>query len=229
MSARQSIVRQISILVRRARLDYPTFRRVYIAVRQQLNLRPPKRPQHLPKILPEASLRRFYETIDRAGNLQHQIMLRLLLYTGIRVSELTAIAVEDIDLAACKIFVSQGKGQKDRYILFPESFRLILAAHLKANPKNRYLFESQQRTKFSTRRIQYIVAHYAREAGIPERIHPHLLRHQMLTWLTAKGLPDAQIQLISGHTSKKSLEVYQHLALKDVAPNYQKAMKEMEL
>jgi len=49
--------------------------------------------------------------------------------------------------------------------------------------------------------------------GLPERIHPHLLRHQMLTWLTAQGLPDAQIQLISGHASKKSLEVYQHLSL----------------
>jgi len=60
--------------------------------------------------------------------------------------------------------------------------------------------------------VQQIVAGYAAEVGLPVRIHPHLLRHQMLTWLTAHGLPDAQIQLISGHASKKSLEVYQHLS-----------------
>ena len=51
---------------------------------------------------------------------------------------------------------------------------------------------------------------------ITQPLHPHLFRHQMLTYLTSKGLSDAQIQLISGHESKKSLEVYQHLSLKSV-------------
>ena len=50
-------------------------------------------------------------------------------------------------------------------------------------------------------------------AGIRQPLHPHLFRHQMLTYLTSKGLTDAQIQLISGHESKKSLELYQHLSL----------------
>jgi integrase/recombinase XerD len=44
-------------------------------------------------------------------------------------------------------------------------------------------------------------------AELPEHIHPHLLRHQMLTSLTSQGLPDDQIQLISGHASKRSLEI----------------------
>jgi integrase len=167
--------------------------------------------------------------IDQAGDLQHQIMLRLLFYTAVRVSELAAIKVEDVDLDACKIFIELGKGRKDRYILFPDSFKLILKAHLAANPRNRYLFESRQRTKYSTRRIEQIVAHYAQLADLPERVHPHLLRHQMLTWLTAQGLPDAQIQLISGHASKKSLEVYPHLSLSAVQPGYQKAVKDLEI
>ena len=51
----------------------------------------------------------------------------------------------------------------------------------------------------------------------------------MLTWLTAQGVPDAAIQLISGHSSRKSLEVYQHLALADVAPGYEKAVKQLEI
>jgi len=223
------LVRAISNLVRRARLDYEAFRRVCAQVRKEVGMRRPSRSRRLPRILSDVSLRKFYEVIDRAGNLQHQIMLRLMFYTAVRVSELVSIAVEDIDLEACKIFIEHGKGDKDRYILFPESFRLILKSHLAANPKNHYLFESRQRTKFSTRRVQQIVTEYASMAELPEHIHPHLLRHQMLTWLTAQGLPDAQIQLISGHASKKSLEVYQHLSLSAVQPGYQKAVKQLEI
>jgi integrase len=223
------LVRDIGNLVRRARLDYEGFRRVCAKVRRELGLRRPPRSRRLPKILSEASLKKFYETIDRAGDLQHQIMLRLLFYTAVRVSELTRIRVEDLDIDASKIFINSGKGAKDRYILFPESFRLTLKAHLAANPGNRYLFESRQMSKFTTRRIQQIVAEYAVAAGLPDHIHPHLLRHQLLTWLTSQGLPDAQIQLISGHSSKKSLEVYQHLSLADVRAGYQKAVKGLDI
>src|SRR5262249_5385745 len=150
-------------------------------------------------------------------------------YTAVRVSELVSIRIEDLDLDAGKIFIDQGKGDKDRYILFPESFRLILKAYLAANPDNEYLFESRHRRHYSTRRVQQIVQDYAREASIAERVHPHLFRHQMLTWLTAQGLPDAAIQLISGHSSKKSLEMYQHLSLAQVAPGYQRAVRQLEI
>ena len=53
-------------------------------------------------------------------------------------------------------------------------------------------------------------------AGIRQPLHPHLFRHQMLTYLTSKGLTDARIQLISGHESKKSLELHQQLSLESV-------------
>src|SRR5438105_901307 len=74
-------------------------------------------------------------------------------------------------------------------------------------------------------RIQQIVQGYREMAGITQPLHPHLFRHQMLTYLTSKGLTDAQIQLISGHESKKSLEVYQHLSLESVDKAYQDAVQ----
>ena len=223
------LVRSVANLVRRARLDYEGFRRLCSEVRKELALQRPARSRRLPHVLPETSLTRFFDAIRQGGNLQHEIMLKLLFYTAIRVSELVSIRVEQIDLDACKIFIAHGKGDKDRYILYPESFRLILKAHLAANPEYRFLFESRQRTKYTTRRVQQIVADYAAASGLPERIHPHLLRHQMLTWLTAQGMPDSQIQLISGHASKKSLEVYQHLSLASVQPGYQRAVKGLEV
>jgi site-specific recombinase XerD len=86
--------------------------------------------------------------------------------------------------------------------------------------RNRYLFEFPQRTQFTARRVEQIVSEYAAIAELPEHAHPHLLRHQMLTWLTAQGLKDAQIQLFSGHASKKSLPVYHRLPLSAVESEY---------
>ena len=114
-------------------------------------------------------------------------------------------------------------------ILFPESFRLALKAFVAANPENVYLFESRHRRPYTARRIQQIVQDYAAQAGITEHAHPHLFRHQILTWLTAQGLPDSAVQLISGHASKKSLEVYQHLSLAQVEPGYQRAVRQLEI
>src|ERR1700746_2873369 len=126
---------------------------------------------------------------------------------------------------ACKIFINRGKGAKDRYILFPASFRLVLKRHLHAAPRDRCLFETRRFGPFTTRRIQQIVQGYWEMAGGNEPLHPYLFRHQMLTCLTSKGLTDAQIQLISGHESKKSLEVYQHLSLESVDKAYQDAVQ----
>ena len=125
--------------------------------------------------------------------------------------------------------INQGKGGKDRYILFPESFRLVLRSHLQASPKNRYLFESQRCTPFTPRRVQQIVQGYRDRAGIAQHVHPHLFRHQMLTFLTRQGSSDAQIQLISGDGSKKSLEVYQHISLETVEDAYQEAVQSIGL
>ena len=67
------------------------------------------------------------------------------------------------------------------------------------------------------------------QAELTQPVHPHLFRHQMLTYLTSQGLSDAQIQLISGHKTKKSLEVYQHLSLQAVESAYQEAVHSLNI
>lgn len=227
--AKSLVVAQIVRLARKERLSYDEFRYVCQQARRKLGLRKPRRERKLPQLLPEAELKKFFRRLQECGDLQHEIMLKLLFFTAVRVSELVGIRVEDIDFDQCKIFISEGKGRKDRYILFPKSFRLVLQSHLRANPKNRHLFETTRYTSFTTRRVQQIVKQYREEAGIAQPVHPHLFRHQMITYLTTKGLSDSQIQLISGHESKKSLEVYQHLSLKNVDEAYQEAVKSLEV
>ncbi len=77
-NANAKLVRQIVRLFRRARLDYESFRRVCAQARRDLGLSRPRRPRRLPHILPEASLKKFYDTVERSGELQHEIMLKLL-------------------------------------------------------------------------------------------------------------------------------------------------------
>src|SRR5208282_1966744 len=206
-------------------LGYDDFIYISQQARKKLGLRRGRKERRLPQLLADADLKRFFRAIQDCGDVQHEILLKLLFYTAVRVSELVHIEVGDVDLDACKIFVNRGKGAKDRYILFPASFRLVLKSHLHAAPRNRYLFETRRFGPFTTRRIQQIVRGYREKAGITQPLHPHLFRHQMLTYLTSKGLTDAQIQLISGHESKKSLEVYQHLSLESVDEAYQDAVQ----
>lgn len=221
------VVEKIVRLARKERLTYDDFIYVCQQARKKLGLRRPRKEKRLPQILSEAELKKFFQVISECGNLQHEIMLKMLFFTAVRVGELVKIKVSDIDFNQCKIFIEEGKGRKDRYILFPNNFRLVLQSHLRANPKNKYLFETTRYTNFTPRRVQQIVKEYREIAEITQKVHPHLFRHQMITFLTSQGLSDSQIQLISGHESKKSLEIYQHLSLKNVEQSYQDAVRDI--
>lgn len=221
--------RELVRVIRHHNLNYDTFRTAAHSARKHLGIKQPARGRKLPKLLTEAQLKAYVRAVDETDNLTHQIMVRILIYTGVRVAELCAIKVTDVDLIAGKIFIESGKGDKDRYILFPDQFRLSLRAYVGSiqGRGQTYLFESNQRRAFSTRWIQKIIEEYGVRAQIEERVHPHLFRHQCLTWLTAQGMTDAAIQLISGHASKKSLERYQHMSLGQARDSYQDAVRKM--
>jgi integrase/recombinase XerD len=227
--AKSEIVAEIARIVRRHGLGYEDWRYISKRVRQKCELRPAKRAKKLPRILTADDFRRFYQIVDRADNVEHSLFLRLLFYTGVRVSELCGIQVADVDLETCKIRINEGKGSKDRYVLFGKSFATALRTHIAAHPNNRWLFQTQRNGKYSTRRIQQIVKQYAEQAGV--KATPHTLRHQAITWLTRhSGMADAELQLITGHARRETLAVYQHVALDgELEGKYQEAMKKVDL
>jgi integrase/recombinase XerD len=228
-SVKAELVDKIARLVRREGLDYEGWRYVARQVRRACGLRPAKQPKKLPRILTDDGFRRFYKAVDQAQDVQHALMLRLLFYTGARVSELCNIRVEDVDLETCKVFIADGKGSKDRYVLFGKSFATALRAHLAAHPKNRWLFQTRRNTRYTSRRVQQIVKHYAQAAGV--RATPHTFRHQAITWLTKRsGLADAELQLITGYARRETVAVYQHVAVDgELADRYQAAMRGVDL
>jgi integrase/recombinase XerD len=228
-SAKSVVIARIARIVRRAGLDYDGWRYVSKMVRKECSLASKRKPKRLPKVLNSEDFRRFYEVVDRADDVQHSLMLRLLFYTGVRVSELCGIEIAHVDLEQCKIFIEQGKGSKDRYVLFGKSFATALRTHIAAHPDNRWLFQTRRNTRYSTRRVQQIVSLYADKAGV--KATPHTFRHQAITYLTRhSGLADAELQLITGHSRRETLAIYQHVALDgELEAKYQEAMKKADL
>ncbi len=226
---KSKLVSQIARIVRKAGLDYDGWRYVTKRVRQVCELRPATKGRKLPKVLSADDFRRFYETVDRADDVQHALMLRLMFFTAVRVSELCKMQVADVDLEACKIRINQGKGSKDRYVLFGKTFATALRTHIAAHQQNRWLFQTKRATRFSTRRVQQIVKHYAEVAEV--RATPHTFRHQAITWLTRhSGLADAELQLITGHVRRETLAIYQHVALDgELEAKYHESMKQVDL
>lgn len=228
----KNMAAQIVKHLRKQRPDPNYVKKVFQEVRQALGLKGGTvRSKRLPEIMTEDELKRFYKAVWKASNRSHVVMLKLMLFTGIRNAELANLKLDDVDLDQMRIRINQGKGDKDRYVLFPPYFRGELDQYISImrGKDAQYLFESNRTTKLSTRWIREIVKNYARKACINKRIHPHLFRHQILTYLTRKGLVDAKIQLISGHKNRETLSIYQDLSLADVEKEYRDAMKEFPI
>ena len=223
-SQNEQLVKQVSRLVKKAGLDYDGWRYLARRVRERCDLKPQKKPMKLPRILNADDFRKFFKAVDEGGDAQHILMMRVLFSTGCRVAELCSIEVADVDVEQMTIRINRGKGNKDRVVLFDKKLAIALRTHIDAHSSNRYLFQSKRHSRFSTRRIEQIVEEYGRRAGVA--ITPHVLRHQLITHLTRNsGMADAEIQVLSGHSTRKALEIYQHVSVDGkLGRKYQAAM-----
>jgi integrase/recombinase XerD len=223
----KEMAKKLVRLLRPQRPDYQYLKKVFQHTREMLKIHPSKVKKRLPELLTDEELVSYYEAVWNARNPQHMVMLKLLIFTGLRNAELAGLRLQDVDLNNRQIRIEQGKGNKDRYVLFPQSFRGELAQYL-GSQKERgaiYLFESNRLQPYSTRRIRQIIKEYTIASGIEKRVYPHLFRHQIITYLTKRGIISPKLQLISGHTEEKSLAIYRDLALSDIADDYEEAMR----
>lgn len=227
----KDIVKKLCRILRDERPDYIYLRDIFKKVRDALNVEVTTQPKHLPYVPTEKELKQYYHTVWQARNLKHMILIKVMLYTGIRVQELVNLKIEDIDFDRCQIRINQGKGKKDRIVPFPQGFResLMLFAHGEQEKGAKYLFESNRKKAFTTRGIRKILAEYAQEAGMKQAISPHKLRHFLFTWLKKQGVDDALIQPYSGHETRQSLEIYSKLSLSDAQEAYNEKISQFPI
>lgn len=223
--------KQIAKLIREERPDYHYTRHLFQLVRKELDIVVLRKGVKIPYVPTEDELQRFYTTVWQSRNMQHVLMVKILVYTGVRVSEFIKIKISDVDFEACQIRITQGKGKKDRIVPFSSKFKEILAVHVEAMTKKGaiYLFESNRKKPFSDRGIRKIMEHYAKEAELTKPISPHKLRHFLFTWLKKQGIDDALIQPYSGHESRQSLEIYSKLSITDAQSAYERVINKFPI
>lgn len=176
----------------------------------------PKKHLMLPKILNEAELGRLFKALP---NLKHKAMLFTVYSAGLRVSELAALKIKDIDSGRMQIFIERAKGKKDRYVNLSPVLLDILRAYLrKYKPRPvLFLFESEQTgTAYPLRTIQKIFEDAKNKAGIDKKLGIHSLRHSFATHLLEKGTDIRYIKDILGHFDIKTTERYLHVSKKDL-------------
>ncbi len=223
--------KEIAKLLREEHPDYNYLKSIFRHLRTQLEIEVTHQEKKLPKVPTEEELQKYYQAVWKTRNVQDMVIIKTLLYTGVRVSELINIRIEEVDFERCQIRINSGKGGKDRIVPFPISFKEVLAMHIDKMQGKRadYLFESNRQSKYTDRGIRKILAKYAKKAGLDHSISPHQLRHFLLTWLKKQGIDDALIQPYSGHSSRQSLEIYSRLSLSEAQSVYESVMPKFPL
>lgn len=170
--------------------------------------RPIKRKQ-LPKVL---SKKEVLSLIDNTNNLKHRCIVSLLYSAGLRRSELLNLKLEDIDSKRMLILIKNSKGNKDRMTILSPTLLKELRLYYKAYRPKTYLFEGPKQKAYTASSVLKLISMAAKRAGINKKVTPHMLRHSFATHLIEDGIDIRHIQLLLGHSSTKTTEIYTHVA-----------------
>lgn len=169
----------------------------------------PRKQKQLPKVL---SKKEILALIENTNNLKHRCIVSLLYSAGLRRSELLNLKLEDIDSERMLISVKAAKGNKDRMtVLSPTLLKELRAYYKEYRPKS-FLFEGPRNKAYTASSVLKIISNAAWRAGIPKKVTPHMLRHSFATHLLEDGTDIRHIQLLLGHNSTKTTEIYTHVA-----------------
>lgn len=218
----EEVTRKFIYLSRKNHLTYDNLKYIFSKIRKELELKPAKRPKRQPELLTSEELKRLilfgYKRKPLKG-----LLVRTLLLTGARVNEFVHIKAKDFNFEEAEMYISTAKGGKNRTVPIEGNLVLELQQYLNGR-KVGWLFETQDKRQLSVRRVQQIVKEVASDAKIEKRVYPHLLRHQIATYLHNNGMPLEHIQKFLGHDDPKTTQIYAELATKPMKVSYNKAL-----
>ena len=184
----------------------------------------PKKEKKLPQYLNYNEMIEIFDVIDTSSllGLRNRLIMELLYATGIRVSELVTIKINDIDINNRSIMVV-GKGDKERIVFFNDVCRVILKKYINESNsvrKTDYLIINQHGNKITTRGIRLIMDKIIRETSIIKHVHPHIIRHTFATHLLNNGCDLLTVQELLGHASISTTGIYTHVTTEHVKDVY---------
>ncbi len=185
----------------------------------------PKVEQKLPAHLDMKEVVGMIESADTSTPLgrRDRAILELFYASGLRLSELVALDLQDVNLSG-RIARVTGKGGKERIVPFNNSTAKAIKAYLKDRESAAdALFLNYRGTRLSTRGVDRIVRRYAREAATRLGVSPHALRHSFATHLLQAGADLRAIQELLGHSRLSTTQRYTHLDATSLLAQYKKA------
>ncbi|QFZ56059.1 recombinase [Oceanihabitans sp. IOP_32] len=169
----------------------------------------PRKERHLPEVLSKEDI---IKIINNTNNIKHKCIVGLLYSSGLRRGELLNLLVTDIDSNRMVVKINNAKGNKDRISVLSPSILKDLRLYYKIYRPKTYLFEGQNGGKYSVTSVINIIADAAKKAGVSKKVTPHILRHSFATHLLENGTDIRHIQILLGHSSTKTTEIYTHVA-----------------
>ena len=190
-----------------------------------------KGKMRLPEFFYEDEIEKFIDSIDGNQSLdqRNKALVEVLYATGMRVSELTNLTLEQLDLENSIILVI-GKGSKERYVPIGDFARTALETYLEEGRKDlmakerkdhSYVFVNHLGDPLTTNGVRYILEKLIQESGLTLKIHPHMLRHTFATHLLNNGADMRTVQELLGHVSLSSTQIYTHVTKEALQQNYQ--------
>lgn len=170
-----------------------------------VNLKTPKIPKRVPVVLTREEVKRL---IESAGSHNSKVMIQFLYSSGLRLSELINLKVNDLEIKEKIGWVRKGKGGKDRLFLLSDTIIKELETYMLTLELNeKYLFPGQK-GHVSARNVQKIIENATKRAGLKKDVHPHMLRHCFATHLLDAGVDIRKIQELLGHANLQTTQIY---------------------
>lgn len=231
--ARSSIARRLAAL----RSFFRFLRSRGITTQDEAVLIPlPKAEKRLPLCLSVAETERLLEAAggETKEAIRNRAIAELLYSTGLRVSELASLNVEDFETAlrAEGSLRVTGKGKKERIVVFGSFAREATQSYLQIRHEffvpgklneEAALFLNSRGGRLTVRSVERIIQAAARDAGLSPEVSPHTLRHSFATHLLANGADLRLIQELLGHSSLSTTQKYTHVELEQILNEYRRA------
>lgn len=172
---------------------------------QKIGLKFAKRTKKLPIVLSRAEIDCI---IKVTGNPKHRLMIALAYACGLRVSEVIALKVQDIDTTSLTIHIKNAKGRKDRMTVLPKLLAGELARLSSFKNPDDYFFESNRGGKLTTTSLQKVFRKSLKMASVKKNATFHSLRHSFATHLLENGTDIRYVQELLGHRNIRTTQQY---------------------
>ena len=190
----------------------------------------PKQEEHVPTFLSEDEMAKILDLPQSRQplDLRDRAVLELLYATGIRVSELVGISLNDVNFSERLIRV-RGKGKKERIVPFGRKAEESMAFYIRARHQinkggiEEALFLNYRGERLTSRSVERIVDKYIHLTALRRKISPHSLRHSFASHLLSRGADLRVIQELLGHESLATTQKYTHIDLKQLLDVYKKS------